>query len=260
VDSLPRTEAPPPAAEPDGGEPVPDTSAGAPHLADPRALQILSTEHWSLLTARSLVYNEMFSRGGMFLTLTSASLVALGFVYQGSGGGGPNFPLIVVAVLGLDLFVGVATLGRLVGASAEELKSIQAMNRIRHAYLEMVPSLEAYFSTSPYDDIGSTLSIYGAVPERPFALLTFVHGLTTMPGMLSVLNSTLVGALVGALTIAVGGEQRLAFALGVVAGLVAMVGMTGVMIRTFGDEARLFEARFPAPGAGPVQPPGRRNT
>jgi hypothetical protein len=259
VDSLPRTEAPPPAAEPDGREPVPTTNAGPPHLSDPRALQILSTEHWSLLTARSLVYNEMFSRGGMFLTLTSASLVALGFVYQGSGGG-PDFPLIVVAVLALDLFVGLATLGRLIGASAEELKSIQAMNRIRHAYLEMVPSLEAYFSTSRYDDIGSTLSIYGAVPERPFALLTFVHGLTTMPGMLSVLNSTLVGALVGALTIAVGGEQRLALALGVLAGLVGMVGMTGLMIRTFGDEARLFEARFPAPDAGPLQPPGRRNT
>ena len=56
--------------------------------SDPRALQILSTEHWSLLTARSLVYNEFFTRGSMFLTLLSASLLALGFVYQGGGGGG----------------------------------------------------------------------------------------------------------------------------------------------------------------------------
>jgi hypothetical protein len=259
VESLPRTEAPPLATNPEPAAGSPDAAGGPPHLADPRALQILSTEHWSLLTARSLVYNEMFSRGGMFLTLTSASLVALGFVYQGSGGG-PDFPLIVVAVLALDLFVGMATLGRLVGASTEELKSIQGMNRIRHAYLEMVPTLEAYFSTSRHDDIGSTLSIYGAVPERPLALLTFVHGLTTMPGMLSVLNATLVGALVGALTIAVGGDQRLAFALGVVAGLVGMFGMTLLMIRSFGDAARLFEARFPAPYSLPDQPPGRLNT
>ncbi len=86
------------------------TPPGPPHLADPRALQILSTEHWSLLTARSLVYNETFTRGGMFLTLLSASLVALGFAYQGSGGGG-DFPLIVVAVLTLDLFVGVRDAG-----------------------------------------------------------------------------------------------------------------------------------------------------
>ena len=57
--------------------------AGPPHLADPRALQILSTEHWSLLTARSLVYNEFFARGSMFLTLLSASLLALGLRVPG---------------------------------------------------------------------------------------------------------------------------------------------------------------------------------
>jgi hypothetical protein len=37
-------------------------------LDDPRALQILTTEHWSLLTARSLANNEAFTRGGMFLS------------------------------------------------------------------------------------------------------------------------------------------------------------------------------------------------
>lgn len=37
-------------------------------LDDPRVLQILTTEHWSLLSARSLAYNEAFTRAGMFLT------------------------------------------------------------------------------------------------------------------------------------------------------------------------------------------------
>ena len=84
MESLPQSEARPlaPAVETPAG-PVDD----APHLADPRALQILSTEHWSLLTARSLVYNESFSRGAMFLTFLSASLVALGFIYQAHGPG-----------------------------------------------------------------------------------------------------------------------------------------------------------------------------
>ena len=63
----------------------PGDDAGPPHLADPRALTILTTEHWSLLTARSLVYNEAFARGGMFLTFLTGTLVALGFVSQGSG-------------------------------------------------------------------------------------------------------------------------------------------------------------------------------
>ena len=52
----------------------------APPRGSARPDQILTTEHWSLLTARSLVYNEAFSRGAMFLTFLSASLVALGFV------------------------------------------------------------------------------------------------------------------------------------------------------------------------------------
>ncbi len=46
----------------------------------------------------------------MFLTFLSASLVALGFVYQGSG---PDFVYILIAILALDLFVGLTTLGRL---------------------------------------------------------------------------------------------------------------------------------------------------
>ena len=52
-------------------------------LEDPRALQILSTEHWSLLSARSLAYNEAFTRGGMFLSFLSMSFVALALLAQG---------------------------------------------------------------------------------------------------------------------------------------------------------------------------------
>ncbi len=35
------------------------------------------------------------------------------------------------------------------------------MNRIRHAYLEMVPGLAPYFSTSRYDDAIGVLEVYG---------------------------------------------------------------------------------------------------
>ena len=51
-------------------------------LLDPRALQVLTTEHWSLLSARSLAYNEAFTRAGMFLSFLSMSLVALALLAQ----------------------------------------------------------------------------------------------------------------------------------------------------------------------------------
>ena len=48
----------------------------------PRVVQILATEHWSLLASRSLAYNEAFTRGGMFLTFLSMSFVALALLAQ----------------------------------------------------------------------------------------------------------------------------------------------------------------------------------
>ncbi len=48
-----------------------------PSLDDPRVVQILGTEHTSLLSARSLAYNEAFVRAGMFLTFLSTSFIAL---------------------------------------------------------------------------------------------------------------------------------------------------------------------------------------
>ncbi len=99
---------------------------------DPRALQILSTEHFSLLSARSLAYNEAFTRAGMFLTFLSASLVVLGFLV-GPLGLSETYALIAAMLLGANLLIGVTTLIRLLDAGQEELESVRGMNRIRHA-------------------------------------------------------------------------------------------------------------------------------
>ena len=45
-------------------------------------LQILSTEHWSLLASRSLAWNESFSRAAMFLSTVTGAIVALALVAQ----------------------------------------------------------------------------------------------------------------------------------------------------------------------------------
>ena len=59
-------------------------------LADPRALTILNTEHWSLMSARGLVYNEAFARAGMFLAFLSATLVAMGLVATATASATPS--------------------------------------------------------------------------------------------------------------------------------------------------------------------------
>ena len=128
---------------------------------DPRALTILTTEHWSLLSARSLVYNEAFSRAGMFLSFLAATLVALGLMSTAMGFSN-QFLGIVALVLGLDLFIGLATMGRVATTTSEDIRFLQGMNRLRHAYHETVPGLEPYFITGHYDDVLGIFANYGA--------------------------------------------------------------------------------------------------
>ena len=229
-----------------------------PHLADPRALTILTTEHWSLLTSRSLVYNEAFSRAGMFLTFLSASLVALGFVYQGAGKG-PDFAPIATAVLGLDLLVGLATLGRILTAGDEEYRALQGMNRLRHAYLEIAPDLEPYFVASRHDDFAGVMAAYGAPPHAAGRLRPVLHGLTTTGGMVGLIVAAVGGALGATVMLAMGLDTRAALVAGLVAGLVALAVIVRGANAIVMDRARGATARFPSPGRDAGQP-DRRNT
>ncbi len=207
---------------------------------------ILTTEHWSLLTARSLVYNEAFARAAMFLTFLTGTVVALGFVSQGSGYT-REFLLLATVLLGFDLFIGLATLGRISAASGEEIRALQGMNRLRHAYMEMVPSLEPYFSTSPHDDLDSVVSIYGATPDQSPASFfgNFAHGLTTTPGMIGTITAAVGGAFAAAFVLLLGASSMIA----IVAGLVGFAVLTVVVwlaaLRQFQAIQRTMEIRFP---------------
>jgi hypothetical protein len=71
------------------------------------------------------------------------------------------------------------------------------MNRIRHAYHEMVPGLGDYFVTGHHDDAMSVVAMYG--PRIVGTVAGIVHGFTTTPGMLSVICSAVAGALAAVL-------------------------------------------------------------
>jgi hypothetical protein len=223
---------------------------GPPHLADPRALTILTTEHWGLLTARSLVYNEAFARAGMFLTFLTGSLVALGFVSQGSGFG-PEFLVVAAGVLVVDLLIGLMTLGRVNAAASEEFRALQGMARLRHAYIEMVPTLGPYLSTSYYDDMIGALDSYGATTERTSLLGEISHGMTTAPGMVATICSVICGALAGTLLMlaGVGPGGALLGALGGAAG--AFLILTWAIMRQFLRLNERLDVRFPRPPAAP---------
>ena len=120
----------------------------------PHALQILSTEHWSLLSARSLGYTESLNRVSMFIAALSSAVVALALVAQATDFG-TGFHAFALVLLPVVWFLGLVTIVRLGQVNREDAVWMQGMNRIRHAYLEIAPELEPYFVTSRHDDPGA---------------------------------------------------------------------------------------------------------
>src|SRR6266852_6590540 len=148
-----------------GAEPTPNSRLGETSPTDGASpamrLQILSTEHWSLLASRSLAWNESFSRAGMFLSTLSGAIVALGLV-GGASGFGEAFTIFALVILPLVLFIGVATVTRLGVANYHDAMCVIGMNRIRAAYLELAPDLARFFVMSAHDDphgIGITMGV-----------------------------------------------------------------------------------------------------
>src|ERR687898_1190504 len=62
----------------------------------PDGAAIVATEHWSLLAARSLIWNEAMSRATVFLTVLSASIIALALLADGTGFGHETTMLALV--------------------------------------------------------------------------------------------------------------------------------------------------------------------
>ncbi len=178
--------------EPDSTRIAP-TQAGAPvGELGPHALQILMTEHWSLLAARSLVYTESMSRTSIFVAALTGSVVSLALVGQATDFG-TGFVVFALVLLPVVYFLGVATVVRLAQVNWEDARWVQGMNRIRHAYLELAPELEPYFVTSRYDDDLGVLQSSVAMRRWPGKLQTFV----AVPGVVAVVDSVVAGAVAG---------------------------------------------------------------
>jgi hypothetical protein len=167
------------------------THGPAPEVG-PHTLQILMTEHWSLLGARSLVYTEAMSRTSIFVAALTGSVVALALVGQATrfGTGFVAFALVLLPVV---YFLGAATFVRLAQVNWEDAVWVQGMNRIRNAYLEIAPELEPYFVTSRHDDDLGILQSSIAVRTWPPRSQAFI----AVPGVVAVVDSVVAGATAG---------------------------------------------------------------
>ncbi|HYI67826.1 MAG TPA: hypothetical protein VEW95_12965 [Candidatus Limnocylindrales bacterium] len=212
-------------------------------LDDPRVIQILSTEHWSLLGARSLAYNEAFIRGGMFLTFLSMSFVALALLAQGMSFG-DQFLTIAAVVLAFDLVIGLATYGRISGANVDDMRAIHGMARIRHAYTQIAPITKPYFTTATHDDPESVLTAYGTMPSS--AAGTFFYAMTTSGGMIGLITSMVGGVLAAVLGLILGISGELALWIGLGGGVLVFVAILAATLGSVPRTQASLQALFPA--------------
>ncbi len=235
-------------AEP-GPNAVPAGAGEADTVTPAMRLQILSTEHWSLLASRALAWNESFSRAGMFLTTLTGAIVALALVAQASAFG-DAFTLFALVILPVVLFIGVATSIRLGASNYHEAICVIGMNRIRAAYLELAPDLERFFVMSAHDDLPGMGVTMGVQPGggRLFWLAQIVAG---TPTVVTILNSVLAGVIAAVVTLRLGAGSPTVLGVGLLGFVLAEALQILYASRRVAKLWSGLTPRFPTPAAKP---------
>jgi hypothetical protein len=220
----------------------PPASGGGGALSGPHTLQILSSEHWSLLASRSLCYTEAMSRASIFVAALTGSVVALALVAQATdfGDGFVAFALVLLPVV---FFLGLVTILRLGQINREDAVWVQGINRIRHAYLELAPELEPYFVASAYDDragiLRSSLAVRKIAPP--------LQGFIALPGVIAVLDAVVAGTIVAIAAVGLGAGIAGALPPAVATFVLALAGFVVLALRSIARSDRDFVVRFPSP-------------
>jgi hypothetical protein len=245
---------PGPPAEP--GLPHPSTEdPGSPTTPTPvqLRLQILTTEHWSLLASRNLAWNEVFARAGMYLSTISATIVALGLI-GGIDHFGDAFFGFAFAILPVVLFVGIGAWLRMAASNYHDTQAIMGMNRIRGAYLEIAPEVEPYFVMSHHDDPAGIAVTMGIPPGMP----VLAHLISSTPFLIVILNAVVSGALAALVLLRFFAVPGAVAAIGamVTALVVLALEMAGAR-RNIARGQRAVRPLFPTP-EGATEPVARR--
>jgi hypothetical protein len=204
-------------------------------------LTALTTEHFTLQSARSQTASESASRASLYILAVSSTLVALGFIGPASQTGS-TFDVFALTVLPTLYVLGVFTFVRVVECGAEDFRYGVAINRIRNYYKQIAGDQARLFLLSGHDD-GRGVFENAAVPsEKRKQFFTFAT-------VVAVVNSVVGGS---AIAIALGAivDAPLGVAAGV-GGLVALASLVALLWyadRLLEERTSRTESIFPSPG------------
>jgi hypothetical protein len=201
-------------------------------------LQIMTTEHFVLQTARAATVQEANQRANLYLTSVSSATIALAFVAQVTQMGKP-FVLFSLIILPCLYFVGLVTFVRAVQVAIEDMVHARGMARIRHYYTELEPVMKDYLVHSTHDDYRAVLANKGFKPSH-------FQSLVSTAGIVSAVNGTIAGVFTGvAIRTTIGSPINLAVLLGILVSLVSILLLRRYHVRTWADAERTLPTRFP---------------
>ncbi|MER9653569.1 hypothetical protein NKJ26_08645 [Mesorhizobium sp. M0152] len=202
-------------------------------------LQMMTTEHFVLETARAATIQEANQRANLFLTSVSSATIALAFVAQVTRMGLP-FVLFSLILLPCLYFIGLVTFVRAVQVAIEDMVHARGMARIRHYYTELAPSMARYLVHSTHDDNLALLADVGLKP-RPW------QAFTSTAGMVNVVNGAIAGVFVGVTVKAVLGVTiALALVVGILAFAASIWGLWQFHTRSWAGAEHKLKVLFPS--------------
>lgn len=123
---------------------------------------------------------------------------------------------------------------------------VVGMNRLRRAYLDLAPNLEAHFITSAHDDVAGFLQSYGGY-GRPVRLGASPGAIVSSTGaIVGILDCVLFAIVVALFVNLAGAGSTIYIVAGVIAGLAAAVIVVGIVpYRQIAHITRYHQPRFP---------------
>lgn len=203
---------------------------------------LMTTEHFTLSSARGIINSEISSRINLYFTTLSSVLIAAGFTSQIESN--PNlFALFSWTAFPMVILLGFFSIARLMILSGIDMTYIRAINRIRHFYIKAAPEMEEFLLFPPYDD-NQSVSSYGGYS-------TSLRGnLLSGGNAINIANSLLMTIVLGAMVHARYGfsaPKMIPFGIIALAVFYFLHGIVGFLLGRVDRRAEYFEERFPIP-------------
>jgi hypothetical protein len=149
-------------------------------------LTALTTEHYTLQSARAATTHESNGRASLYLASVAGGVIALTYVADSTGAGSTASRLFAATVLTALTLMGLLTHQRLVHLAVEDATLAQAIGRIRGGYLALAPDIAGYLLLPAADDRDGAVHSAG-VPHSRW------HHLSHMAVMVAVVVSAVLG-------------------------------------------------------------------